>query len=117
MAKKDRWGMSPNCDEVILKKHEGRCDVYMMKAKNTGDVDLDYLLETKSITKKLYKKMQGKDIYEIAYRDPGDVYASAGSWWFENKQDRDEYWDEEINKYTRGKQCLKKNNILNTKQS
>ena len=117
MAKKDKWGISPNCDEVILKKHEGISDVYMMKAKNTGDVDLDYLLETKSITKKLYKKMQGKDIYEIAYRDPGDVYASAGSWWFENKQDRDEYWNEEINKYTRGKQWLKKNNILNTKQS
>ena len=54
---------------------------------------------------------------KLLYRDPGDVYASAGSWWFENKQDRDEYWNEEINKYTRGKQWLKKNNILNTKQS
>ena len=71
----------------------------MMKSKNTGDVDLDYLLETKGITKKLYKKMQGKDIYEIAYRYPDDVYASAGSWWFENKQDRDEYWNEELKRW------------------
>ena len=85
--------------EVFLKNHECISDVYMMKAKNTGDVDLDYLLETKCITKKLYKKMQGKDIYEIAYRDAGDVYASAGSCWFENKQERDKYWNEEINKY------------------
>lgn len=85
--------------EVFLKNHEGISNVFMKKFKNTGDVDLDYLLETKSITKKLYKKMQGKDIYEIAYRDPGDVYASAGSWWFENKQDRDEYWNEELMKY------------------
>ena len=40
--------------------------------------------------------MQGKDIYEIAYRPPHDAYPSAGSWWFENKQERDKYWNEEI---------------------
>ena len=22
-VKEDRWGMSPNCDEVILKSHDG----------------------------------------------------------------------------------------------
>ena len=98
-VKEDRWGMSPNCDEVILKNHEGSGDVYMMKNKNSGDVDLDYLLETKGITKDLYKKMQGKDIYEIAYRYPGDCYASAGSWWFENKKERDKCWHEELMEY------------------
>jgi len=82
--------------EVFLKNHEGISNVFMKKFKNTGDVDLDYLLETKSITKKLYKKMQGKDIYEIAYRPPHDSYPSAGSWWFENKQERDKYWNKEI---------------------
>ena len=36
--------------EILLKNHEGIGDVYMMKNKNSGDVDLDYLLETKCIT-------------------------------------------------------------------
>ena len=85
--------------EIFLKNHEGISNVFMKKFKNTGDVDLDYLLETKSITKKLYKQMQGKDIYEIAYRPPHDLYPSAGSWWFVNKQERNKYWSEEINKY------------------
>ena len=85
--------------EIFLKNHEGISNVFMKKFKNTGDVDLDYLLETKSITKKLYKQMQGKDIYEIAYRYVDDTYPSAGSWWFKNKQERDKYWNEEINKY------------------
>jgi hypothetical protein len=43
--------------------------------------------------------MQGKDIYEIVYRYVEDSYPSAGSWWFKNKQERDKYWSEEINKY------------------
>ena len=85
--------------EVFLKNHEGISNVFMKKFKNTGDVDLDYLLETKSITKKLYKKMQGKDIYEIGYRYPHDSYFSAGSWWFENKKERDKFWHEELMKY------------------
>jgi len=87
------------CKEVFLKNKEGISNVFMKKFKNTGDVDLDYLLETKCITKKLYKKMQGKDIYEIAYRDPHDAYPSAGSWWFESKKERDEFWNEELIKY------------------
>ena len=85
--------------EIFLKNHEGISNVFMKKFKNTGDVDLDYLLETKSITKKLYKQMQGKDIYEIAYRYVDDTYPSGGTWWFKNKQERDKYWNEEINKY------------------
>ena len=85
--------------EVFLKNHDGISDVYMMKAKNTDDVDLDYLLKHKGITKKLYNQMQGKDIHEIVYRYVDDAYASAGSWWFVNKQERDKYWNEEINKY------------------
>jgi hypothetical protein len=84
--------------EVFLKNHEGFGDVYMIKAKNTGDVDLDYLLENKAITKKKYKEMQGKDIYEIYYRYPDDDYGSAGSWWFDSKKERDKHWDLEINK-------------------
>lgn len=85
--------------ETFLKNLDGISNVYMMKAKNTGDVDLDYLLECKGITKKLYKQMQGKDIYEIVYRYVNDTYPSAGSWWFKNKQERNKYWSEEINKY------------------
>ncbi len=85
--------------ETFLKNLDGISNVYMMKAKNTGDVDLDYLLECKGITKKLYKQMQGKDIYEIVYRYVDDSYPSAGSYWFKNKQERDKYWSEEINKY------------------
>ena len=30
--------------EVFLKNLDGISDAYMMKAKNTGDVDLDYLI-------------------------------------------------------------------------
>ena len=30
--------------EIFLEKHEGINDVYMMKAKNTNDVDLDLSL-------------------------------------------------------------------------
>ena len=85
--------------EVFLEKHEGINDVYMMKAKNTNDVDLDYLLEFKCITKKLYNEMQDKDIYEIVYRYADDVYPSAGSWWFENKKERDKFRHEELMKY------------------
>ena len=85
--------------EIFLKNLDGISNVFMKKFKNTGDVDLDYLLETKSITKKLYKQMQGKDIYEIAYRYVDDSYPSAGSYWFKNKQERDKCWSEEINKY------------------
>ena len=85
--------------EVFLEKHEGINDVYMMKSKNTNDVDLDYLLEFKCITKKLYNEMQDKDIYEIVYRYADDVYPSAGSWWFENKKERDKFWHEELMKY------------------
>jgi len=85
--------------EIFLKNHDGVCNVYMMKAKNTDDVDLDYLFKHKGITKKLYKQMQGKDIYEIVYRYVNDSYPSAGSWWFKNKQERDKFWNEEINKY------------------
>jgi hypothetical protein len=61
-------------------------------------LDLDYLLENKAITKKKYKEMQGKDIYEIYYRYPDDDYGSAGSWWFDSKKERDKHWDLEINK-------------------
>ena len=85
--------------EVFLKNLDDISDAYMMKAKNTGDVNLDYLLECKGITKKLYKQMQGKDIYEIVYRYVDDSYPSAGSWWFKNKQERNEFWNEEINKH------------------
>ena len=85
--------------EIFLKNHDDISDVYMMKAENTGDVDLDYLLEYKGITKKLYNEMQGKDVYEIVYRYVDDAYPSAGSWWFENKQERDKFWNEERNKY------------------
>ena len=85
--------------EVFLKNLDGISDAYMMKAKNTGDVDLDYLLECKAIPKKLYKQMQGKNIYEIVYRYVEDSYPSAGSWWFKNKQERDQFWNEEINKH------------------
>ena len=82
--------------EVFLKNLDGISDAYMMKTKNTGDVDLDYLLKCKGITKKIYNEMQGKDIYEIVYRYVDDYYPSAGSWWFENKQERDKYWNKEI---------------------
>ena len=85
--------------EVFLKNEDGISNVYMKKAKNTGNVDLDYLLECKAITKKLYKQMQGKDIYEIVYRDTHDAYPSAGSYWFRNKQERDKFWNEEKDKY------------------
>jgi hypothetical protein len=85
--------------EIFLKNEDGISNVYMKKAKNTGNVDLDYLLECKAITKKLYKQMQGKDIYEIVYRDPHDAYPSAGSYWFQNKQERDKFWNEEKDKY------------------
>ena len=85
--------------EILLEKHECTNDVYMMKAKNTNNVDLDYLLECKGIPKKLYKQMQGKDIYEIIYRYVDDTYPSAGSWWFKNKQERDKFWNEEKDKY------------------
>jgi len=85
--------------EVFLKNLNGIGDAYMMKAKNTDDVDLDYLLKHKGITKKLYKQMQGKDIYEIVYRYVDDSYPSAGSWWFKNKQERSKFWNEEINKH------------------
>ena len=82
-------------NEILLKSlNDG--DVYMMKAKNTGDVDLDYLLECKAITKKLYNEMQGKDIYEIVYRYADDFYPSAGSWWFKNKQDRNQHWNQKM---------------------
>ena len=50
---------------IPVKNHDGVCNVYMMKAKNTDDVDLDYLLKCKGITKNLYNEMQGKNIYEI----------------------------------------------------
>ena len=86
-------------EEVFLKNFDGISNVYMTKAKNTGDVDLDYLFECKAITKKLYSHMKGKDIYEIVYRYVDDLYPSASGWWFKNKQERDEYWSEEINKY------------------
>ncbi len=82
--------------EVFLKNLNGVGDVYMMKAKNTDDVDLDYLLKCKCITKKLYNEMQGKDIYEIVYRNVDDFYPSAGSWWFKNKQERNQYWDKQL---------------------
>jgi uncharacterized protein (UPF0332 family) len=82
--------------EVFLKNHEGISNVFMKKFKNTGDVDLDYLLKCKSITKNLYNEMQGKDIYEIVYRYEDDSYPSAGSWWFKNKQERNKYWNKEI---------------------
>ena len=82
--------------EVFIKNLDGVSDAYMMKTKNTGDVDLDYLLECKSITKNLYNEMQGKNIYEIVYRYVDDAYPSAGSWWFKNKQERDKYWNKEI---------------------
>jgi len=82
--------------EIFLEKHEGINDVYMMKAKNTDDVDLDYLLKCKCITKKLYNEMQGKNIYEIVYRYVDDAYPSAGSWWFKNKQERDDHWNKEL---------------------
>ena len=39
--------------EVFLKNLDGISDAYMMKTKNTGDVDLDYLLKCKGITKKI----------------------------------------------------------------
>jgi len=78
--------------EVLLYKLQF---VYMMKDKNTGDVDLDYLLECKVITKKLYNEMQSKDVYEIVYRYVDDAYPSAGSWWFKNKQERNKFWNEE----------------------
>ena len=91
--------MSNKNKEVFLKNHDGINDAYMMKAKNTNNVDLDYLLECKGITKKLYDEMQGKDIYEIVYRYVDDAYASAGSWWFRNKQERDKFWNEEKDKY------------------
>ena len=84
--------------EVFLKNLNGVGDVYMMKAKNTDDVDLDYLLKCKCITKKLYNEMQGKDIYEIVYRYVDDSYPSAGSWWFKNKQERNKHWNKEIAK-------------------
>ena len=42
--------------EIFLEKHEGTNDVYMMKAKNTNNVDLDYLLECKCITKKTIQR-------------------------------------------------------------
>jgi hypothetical protein len=82
--------------EIFLEKHEGTNDVYMMKAKNTNNVDLDYLLECKCITKKLYNEMQSKDVYEIVYRYADDTYPSAGSWWFKNKQERDDHWNKEL---------------------
>ena len=91
--------MSNKNKEIFLKNHDDISDVYMMKAKNTGDVDLDYLLEYKGITKNLYNEMQGKDVYEIVYRYVDDAYPSAGNWWFENKQERDKFWNEERNKY------------------
>tara|TARA_R100000664_G_scaffold33453_1_gene50607 strand:- start:795 stop:1082 length:288 start_codon:yes stop_codon:yes gene_type:complete len=91
--------MSNKNKEIFLKNHDDIIDVYMMKAKNTGDVDLDYLLEYKGITKKLYNEMQGKDVYEIVYRYVDDAYPSAGSWWFRNKQERDKFWNEEKDKY------------------
>jgi hypothetical protein len=82
--------------EVFLKNLDGISDAYMMKTKNTGDVDLDYLLKCKGITKKLYNKMQGKDIYEIVYRYVDDSYPSAGSWWFINQEERNKHWNKEI---------------------
>ena len=85
--------------EVFLKNLDDISDAFMMKTKNTGDVDLDYLLECKGITKKLYNEMQSKDIYEIVYRYVDDTYPSAGSWWFKNKQERDKFWNEEKDKY------------------
>ena len=91
--------MSNKNKEVFLKNLDGVSDAYMMKAKNTGNVDLDYLLEYKVITKKLYNEMQGKDVYEIVYRYVDDAYSSAGSWWFKNKQERDKFWNEEKDKY------------------
>ena len=82
--------------EVFLKNHDGVCNVYMMKAKNTDDVDLDYLLKCKGITKNLYNEMQGKNIYEIVYRYVDDSYPSAGSWWFINQEERNKHWNKEI---------------------
>ena len=91
--------MSNKNREVFLKNLDDISDAFMMKTKNTGDVDLDYLLECKSITKNLYNEMQSKDIYEIVYRYVDDTYPSAGSWWFKNKQERDKFWNEEKDKY------------------
>ncbi len=91
--------MSKKNREVLLKNLDDISDAYMMKAKNTGDVDLDYLLECKGIPKKLYNEMKSKDIYEIVYRYVDDTYPSAGSWWFKNKQERDKFWNEEKDKY------------------
>jgi hypothetical protein len=84
--------------EVLLKNYEGSDTVYMQKAKNTGDVDLDYLLECKEISKTKYEKMKNKDIYEVQFRYADDFYPSAGSWWFESKVERNKFWDSEIKK-------------------
>ena len=40
--------------------------------------------------------MQSKDVYEIVYRYADDTYPSAGSWWFKNKQERDDHWNKEL---------------------
>ena len=70
-------------------------EVKVDKAKNTGFVDLEYLISSAKTysEKKLYEKMKGKDIYEIVYTDKDDCFGSAGSYWFETKEERDKEFE------------------------
>jgi hypothetical protein len=106
MNKKDFEKLNTYCGEdmkKILSKMTGE-QIFIGKAKNTGDVYLEDLIEYEQSEKKrkFYQSMKGKDIYEVCYwridldRDGEEDLDYDGSYWFENKKLRDEFYSEEV---------------------